>query len=357
MVANKIITNEHFLILGETATITGETASSYVIGNLSTTRNVTATTGSDFGGIGIDIGLGPLGSQNLGLVTVNRVSGRSILIEATGNQGINRYWDVQPTNQPTAPIDVTLSWVAGDDNGKDLTMARVWKTQGDDPNTFYDVSKTDQNVVNSRRITATVSSFSILTVSDQNNPLPVELISFDVAKQGNTALLTWQTATEMNNQGFVVEVSTNARIYKQIGFVESQNSNSSTVQDYAFTHRANATGTFYYRLKQTDWNGTTKYFGPKVVTFDQVIPALSVYPNPFTSTTPALSVLVGSSEPESAAVTITDVFGKVVYSQSILVGPTQNEVKVDLSNQAAGVYIIRVISPSTGTNQTRIVKQ
>ncbi|QNF32601.1 choice-of-anchor D domain-containing protein [Adhaeribacter swui] len=356
MAGKNLDASDYNLILEGTATITGETANSYVIGNLSTTRNITAAAGSNFGGMGISIGLGPLGSQNLGLVTVNRVSGSSILIESTGNEGINRYWEVLPSNQPTAPINVTLSWVADDDNGKNLTKARVWKTEGNDATTFYDVSKADQDASN-HSITATVSSFSIFTVSDQNNPLPVELLAFEVTKKGSTALLTWQTATEKNNQGFAVEVSTNAQLYKEVGFVESPHSNSSVVQNYTFTHRIGQAGTFYYRLKQTDWNGTTKYFGPKALTFDQVIPALSVYPNPVTSNTPALSVLIGSSEPESAAVTITDVLGKVVYSKSILVGPTHNEVKVDLSNQAAGVYIIRVISPSTGTNQTRIVKQ
>ncbi|QNF32600.1 T9SS type A sorting domain-containing protein [Adhaeribacter swui] len=357
MVANNINTNGHFLILGETATITGEASGRYVVGNLSTLRNITSALGSDFGGMGITIGLGPLGSQNLGLTTVNRITGPGANVIVEGRRGINRRWEVLPTNQPTEPINVTLSWVADDDNGKDLTKARVWKTKGDDATTFYDVSTSNQNVAKDRTITATVSSFSIFTVSDQNNPLPVELMAFEVTKKGSTALLTWQTATEQNNQGFAVEISTDARLYKEVGFVESQNSNSSAVQNYTFTHRIGQAGTFYYRLKQTDWNGTTKYFGPKALTFDQVIPALSVYPNPVTSNTPALSVLIGSSEPESATITITDVLGKVVYSKNILVGPTHNEVKVDLRNQATGVYIIRVISPSTGTNQIRIVKQ
>ncbi|WP_158546221.1 choice-of-anchor D domain-containing protein [Adhaeribacter pallidiroseus] len=360
MAANKLYTydegNNYNLILGDNATISGEAAGRYVVGNLSTTRDLTSS-GSDFGNIGILIGLGPLGSQDLGPTVVNRISGPNSSVLVGEYQGINRTWEVQPTNQPTAPINVTLFWVADDDNGKDLTTARVWKTEGDDPDTYYDVSKTNQNVVNNRRINATIYSFSIFTVSDQNNPLPVELSSFEVAKKGSTAVLTWQTATEKNNQGFAIEISEDARTYKEVGFVKSLNSNSSTPQSYAFTHRAIKAGTFYYRLKQTDWSGATRYYGPKAITFDQVIPALAVFPNPLTSNTPALSVLVGSSVAESVDITVTDVLGKVVYRRSVIVNPAQNEVKVDLNNQAAGVYIIRVISPSTGTNQTRIVKQ
>lgn len=360
MVVNKLNTDGfNLILLGDIATITGEADGRYVVGNISATRTITAATGSNFGGLGITIGLGTLGSQNLGNTTVNRISGpnASIQVEGTNNEGINRRWEVQPTNQPTAPINVTLSWVMDDDNGKDLTTARVWKTEGDDTRTFYDVSKINQNVAKDRTITVAVSSFSTFTVSDQINPLPVELISFNVAKKGSTAVLTWQTASEKNNQGFSVEISEDARIFKEVGFVKSLNSNSGIVQNYEFTHRALKAGTFYYRLKQIDWSGTTKYFGPKAITFDQVIPALSVYPNPITSNTPALSVLIGNSDPEKADVTITNVLGKVVYSQSIFVDPAQNEIKINLSNQAAGVYIIRVVSPSTGTNQVRVIKQ
>ncbi|MDQ4139442.1 MAG: T9SS type A sorting domain-containing protein, partial [Bacteroidota bacterium] len=351
MVANKIDATDFNLILGPTATITGEAPGSYVVGKLSTTRTINGN-GSDFGGMGFILGSG----ANMGLTTVTRFAGpnSSVRIEANNNEGINRRWVVTPGNQPTSPVSVTLSWLADDDNDKDLTAMRVWKTQGEDESKYYDVSQADQDASN-RTITATVSSFSTLTVSDKVNPLPVELIAFDVVKQGRNAVLTWQTAMEKNNLGFGVEISLDAKNFKEVGFVKSLNSNSNTVQNYEFTHRASQSGTVYYRLKQTDWNGNSNYFGPKAIHFDPVT-TVAVFPNPVTNNVAEVTVQAGGMVQEEVKITIIDALGKVVYRQTESKNPTRNELKVNVSQLPAGVYVITVSTPDN-SSQTRIVKQ
>ncbi|QMU30932.1 choice-of-anchor D domain-containing protein [Adhaeribacter radiodurans] len=352
MVANNIITESNFLILGTAATITGEAEGRYVVGNLSVNR-IIDNAGSDFGGIGFTLGNG----AQTGSTSVTRVAGpgSSILIPENGHEGINRRWEVLPTNQPAGPVNVTLAWVADDDNGKDLSSARVWKTQGDDLSTYYDVSKVNQDASN-HQISATVTSFSTLTVSDENNPLPVELTYFNVVKKGQNAVLTWQTATEKNNAGFGIEASSDAIHFEGVGFVKSLNPNATTLQDYTFTHRPLGTGTIYYRLKQTDWNGTNKYYGPKALRFDQVVPTLLAYPNPVTDKDAEVTVQVGAMPLEKVTITVTDALGKVVYHRTESKNSTGNELKVNVQHLPAGIYILNITTP-TNAAQTKIVKQ
>ncbi|WP_158267553.1 IPT/TIG domain-containing protein [Adhaeribacter arboris] len=349
MIANKVDATDFNLILGNNATIIGEAPGRYVVGKLSATRTINNTS-SNFGGIGFIIGNG----ANTGNTTVSRIAGPNSSVLVEDKEGINRRWEVIPGNQPTSPVSVTLSWVADDDNGKDLTTARVWKTQGEDGTTFYDVSQVDQDA-SGRSISVTVSSFSTFTVSDRNNPLPVELTYFNVVKKGQNAVLTWQTATEKNNYGFGVEISSDAIHFEEVGFVKSLNPNATTLQNYEFTHRPAGTGTVYYRLKQTDWSGTSKYYGPKALRFDQASSTLLAYPNPVTDKEAEVTILADGMTKEKVTITVTDALGRVVSNQ--IMGPklTQGEIKVNVSRLPVGVYFINATTP-TQAAQTKIIK-
>ena len=355
----KIITGNHTLTLGPSGTITGEAAGRYVVGTLKTTRTV-GSSGSDFGGMGIVLGSG----VNVGDVTVIRTSGPGSSVKIMDRQGINRTWNVQPTIQPATPVSVTLSWVDDDDNKvggnqtRDLTGMRVWKTQGNDLSTFYDASHIDQNATN-RTITARVPSFSVLTVSDQYNPLPVELTSFVITKKNYSAVLNWQTATEINNSGFAVELSTDAKTYKEVGFVKSINSNSSTPQHYEFAHTYLGSGTVYYRLKQIDWNGNFKYYGPKAINFEQDNTAgqnVRVHPNPVTEANEEIIISITGVMNEKAIVTLTDALGRTIYQHAEKIAPSKNSLKINLKHRPAGIYLLTV-KTHTGNNQTKILKQ
>ena len=52
-----------------------------------------------------------------------------------------------------------------------------------------------------------------------NNPLPVELTSFDATADQDRVVLAWNTATETNNAGFEIERSRDGQVFKKIGFV------------------------------------------------------------------------------------------------------------------------------------------
>jgi hypothetical protein len=82
--------------------------------------------------------------------------------------------------------------------------------------------------------------------------LPVELRTFyGKATADQTIMLNWSTASEVNNQGFEVEHSTDGIQWKNIGFVPG-NGTSAQINTYGFLHKTPASGMNYYRLKQID---------------------------------------------------------------------------------------------------------
>jgi hypothetical protein len=177
--------------------------------------------------------------------------------------------------------------------------------------------------------------------------VPVELTSFtsNVNNLGQV-VLNWETATEVNNQGFEIERRTEFSEYRIVGFVEG----SGTVTEprsYNYTDITAENGINYYRLKQIDFNGTYEY-SPEVeidvngpLTFDLA----QNYPNPFNPSTN-----IKYSVPESGNVKLS-VFNTVGEEVAILVdGFSESgffEVSFNASSLPSGVYLYKLKSSNS----------
>ncbi len=120
--------------------------------------------------------------------------------------------------------------------------------------------------------------------------IPVELVSFNAAVSDNNVVISWITATELNNAGFEVQRSQKtddgSQIWEKIGYVPGYGTTTET-RSYSFTDANPSTGTYLYRLKQIDFDGTYKHSGVVSVELDIPIEfALGQnYPNPFNPAT------------------------------------------------------------------------
>lgn len=99
-----------------------------------------------------------------------------------------------------------------------------------------------------------------------SSPPPIELLTFNLTAlvSQNAVQITWSTATEINNNFFTIERSTDGVNFTSIGTVQGSG-NSSTVKNYSFIDNSLVNGTIFYRLKQTDFDGTTKTFSPQSI--------------------------------------------------------------------------------------------
>jgi hypothetical protein len=113
-----------------------------------------------------------------------------------------------------------------------------------------------------------------------DKPLPLKLLSFDVIKQNNTALLKWSTENEINFDKFIVERSINSVNYVTTGNVNANN--QSGLNNYSFVDEQPVQAINYYRLKIIDKDNSFVYSPIRTIKFGNG-DGLLIYPNPVAS--------------------------------------------------------------------------
>ncbi|HYF68355.1 MAG TPA: T9SS type A sorting domain-containing protein, partial [Ohtaekwangia sp.] len=112
--------------------------------------------------------------------------------------------------------------------------------------------------------------------------LPVKLLTFEAQDNGEGAVkISWSTAIEKNNDRFVIQRSTDGVTYNDITTVPG-NGTTQEISYYDFVDNAPDAERLYYRLTQTDYDGTTETFSPVFVQVVLKSAPISAYPNPMT---------------------------------------------------------------------------
>ena len=183
--------------------------------------------------------------------------------------------------------------------------------------------------------------------------VPVTLLNFLASTTHGHNKLVWSTASEQNNSGFAIERSTNGTDFENIGFVKSfsSNGNSSSRLDYSFTDFNPIGLNQYYRLKQTDFDGTRKY-SAIVMVRREVPTALTltkVYPNPANG-----SIYINASVPTKMDLQflIIDVAGRVVSTKNAFADVGNNGFDMTVEHLESGTYFIKAISKEQGVVAT-----
>jgi hypothetical protein len=170
--------------------------------------------------------------------------------------------------------------------------------------------------------------------------VPVELTSFAATTDNRNVTLNWSTATELNNSGFQVERS-NGSAFEVVGFVAGHGT-TTEVRNYNFVDQNVASGSYSYRLKQVDFNGTFEYsnvievevVGVKEFTLGQN------YPNPFN---PSTKINFSLAVDSKVSLKIFDVLGQeVVTLLNGQLAAGSQEVSFDASSLNSGVYFYRI---------------
>ena len=184
-------------------------------------------------------------------------------------------------------------------------------------------------------------------VNTDGTLIPVELTSFTTSVSGNNVVLNWSTATEVNNSGFQVERKSINGNYISVGFVQGKGTTTEE-QNYMFADKDLAVGTYTYRLKQMDFDGTFEY-SPEVeaeVGVPMEFELSQNYPNPFNPSTSIKFSLVTDSR---VTLRLFDVIGQEVatlINNDLAAG--YHSTIVDGSNLSSGVYFYRL--DATGVN-------
>jgi hypothetical protein len=177
-------------------------------------------------------------------------------------------------------------------------------------------------------------------------PIPVELISFNANVNNGIVELTWITATELNNQGFEIQRSAGSE-FEKIGFVDGYGTTTET-KVYSFADRNVNHGSYSYRLKQIDFDGTFAY--SDVINVEVNPPAVfsleQNYPNPFNPSTMIKFTLAADSK---VSLKVFNVLGQEIASlidQDMSAGTHTVDFNAEGIN--SGVYFYKI--DATGLN-------
>ena len=85
-------------------------------------------------------------------------------------------------------------------------------------------------------------------------PLPIELTSFSVNYSNGFNLLKWSTATEIDNDYFLIEKSSNAINFNELVKIKGAGNSNQTIK-YSYEDDFQLNGIVYYRLKTVSYNG------------------------------------------------------------------------------------------------------
>ncbi|HLO55293.1 MAG TPA: T9SS type A sorting domain-containing protein [Saprospiraceae bacterium] len=220
-------------------------------------------------------------------------------------------------------------------------------------NTTGDVcSIIDQNIVWTL-VNPTLQIFQWRTTTPAVNgifdqaPLPVDWISFNgKSLKGNTHL-DWSTASEMNNEGYMIQVSTEKSPWETIGFVKGKG-NTSAISYYNFVHRNVPQELLYYKLIQVDYDGRTNE--SKIISIDNANQALvfndfEIYPNPSNG---QITIDLGSTPFDSFELNIYNSIGQTIRT---LKQKDINNPIISLMLPEQGLYFIHI--NMDGNEQTK----
>lgn len=174
---------------------------------------------------------------------------------------------------------------------------------------------------------------------------PVEMTRFDAQKTTqNEVQLTWETASEHDNDYFTVERSGNGIDFTPIGKVKG-NGSTDEARQFGFLDKKPVAGVNYYRLQQVDLDGAAMY--SDVANVEIVTTSFYIVPNPTTD-----RIRIQGVTERTTQVRVFDALGNLVR----LATGTAASAPIDLSGCATGMYFVE-IAQEGGIERLKVLKR
>jgi hypothetical protein len=165
--------------------------------------------------------------------------------------------------------------------------------------------------------------------------LPVTLSSLAIQKQTNSVILKWQTASELNNDYFVVQHAVDGVNFSEIGKIKGTG-NSNATTNYNFTHRNPSNGTNYYRLKQVDFDGNSTLSETAVATMALSSKNFDVYTSNKDSN---IDFFYSAEKATEAKISIYSIDGRKIAEKNVVLEKGGNKFAVNVPSARNGIFI------------------
>ena len=310
------------------------------------------STGTSYTPVVLDFHSGNFGADAYMRVRVKNE--KSSFLNSNISTYLNRNWIVEPFDitSPNYSIQLYFNPAATTSGGDFFTSSSMtigelkpvkysdgtWYQPNDGPFTNATPQGTAGVVVSDHLVWNNLMSFSEFGgAGGSNQPLPVELLSFNAACVEDQNILTWQTASEHNSSHFDIERSRDGQTWNVIG-QQTAAGNSTELLSYQFVDAEKNNATLYYRLNQVDVDGKNEYFGPVALDCDKNYFEASTLPNPSNGN---FWIKIQSNEVSSAKLKLVDVKGDVLLTNDISIQEGINVYPVSHLLES-GMYFIHI---------------
>ena len=261
---------------------------------------------------------------------------------------LDRWWLINTLNYTTEPVsDLMFTYRDIEWNTGNNTLGEVQlRAQRNDGFTWTAQPLGNVNtLMNQVTLTGVQQYNSYWALVDNDAPLPITLLYFDATlNKSGTVDIRWITESEINNDYFTVERSSNGVDFETLEIIRGAG-NSTVTRNYATIDPHPLDGLSYYRLKQTDYDGRFSYSAlDRVMNVRGGFPDVHIYPNPANE-----FFLISLSTPpahiEDLCYELFDYAGrKVMDSEQYPTSAISPEaVRLELHGLASGVYFLQLM--------------
>jgi hypothetical protein len=180
---------------------------------------------------------------------------------------------------------------------------------------------------------------------DPGSPLPIELIEFSGETNDDQINLKWTTSSEINNDYFTIEKSSDEENWKDIGQLNGFG-NSTIEREFRWIDENPISGNNFYRLKQVDFDGAFSY--SKIISVNYKNEnSFIVYPNPVDE-----QLIIEIENKYSNSYTVVNLLGEKIIETF---NTSLSKVQINTSNITAGIYYLIVNTENGKTEKRKIV--
>ncbi len=251
------------------------------------------------------------------------------------------FWTLDRTNG-SSDVTVTLSWSDSNcTNGSDVTdmdslivcryNGSKWVSEGNNGSPTGDNSS---GTITSAAAITSFSPFVLGTTDPGSNPLPIELLYFYALPQENNVEIYWGTASEVNNAFFSIERSADGQTFEELKQIEANGSEYSKT-DYQEVDYNPLAGIAYYRLKQTDDDGSFSYSNIIKIDLHQKI-NIRIFPVPAKE---KLNVVFKDGNMSESSISIKNILGQKI---NVDVNTYGTITQINTKPLKSGIYILEV---------------
>jgi hypothetical protein len=324
LTAGDLSLGSYNLTVGSAGSIAGGSASSYILTNgTGELRQANIGTAGRTGTITFPLGAAassytPLALSNTGTADEFRVrvSGSVLTAGTTGTpitaDVVTRTWHVSEAMAGGSTASLTMQWNAAEEGtGFSRTSCQISRYTGTGWVLQGSMAAASGSGPYTRAVTG-MSSFGPFGITDNASVLPVELVAFSATRKDNGVVLIWRTQSEFNNLYFQVQRSEDPRVsWTEIGRVDGHGTSDEPFDYRFFDAHASSDARLYYRLVQTDRDGSLHPSAMVMVDSETRagVELRQNYPNPFQSGT---EISFALDQPRHAILRVYDACGRVI---------------------------------------------